>query len=79
MANKYIYIIVGIVVLFIIILLYQKAQSDRARELAIQQQLAQNPNSQFTNNQGWFGLASALVGGFAQGFGSNVGKPKEGQ
>lgn len=75
--NKYIYIIIGIVVLFIGILLYQKSKNDA--EIVKNQQLllAQNQNTQFGANQGWLGLVNTFLGGLGAGIGSNVGKPKE--
>ena len=76
MNNKYIYIIVGIVILFVIVLMYQQSQNNKTKLAAQQALLAQNPNAQFTNNQGWFQLASALVGGLAAGVASNATKPK---
>lgn len=70
--NKYTYIIIGIVVLFIIILLYQKSQNDKEKLAAQQAVLAQQPNAQFGANGGvWFQLASAVLGGLATGVASN--------
>lgn len=74
--NKNIYIIVGIVILVVIILFYQQAQTNKAKLAAQQALLTQNPNTQFTNNQGWFNLANAVLGGIATGVASNATKPK---
>ncbi len=80
MSQKTIYIIIGIVAVIIFVLLYQKSQNDKAKQLAAQQALlAQQPNTQFGANAGWFGLANSLLQGFGAGVGSNIGKPKEGE
>lgn len=76
MKNKYIYIIVGIVVLFIIVLVYQNNQNNKKIAAAQQAVLAQQPNSQFGQYGGLITLASSLLQGLGAGVGSNIGKPK---
>ena len=77
MPTKYIYIIVGIVIVFIGILLYQKSQNDKKALAAQQALLAQNQNTQFGGNQGWMGLINTFLGGLGAGIGSNISKPKD--